>query len=313
MKTQKEQLFSLLTPLREEQHPLSSDRQLQIWEQIQAGHQQRKERRSRQLLWGAIALAAALLLGLFLEQRPEASKRTDPSLAQDQFAQPGPIQGTARLEAGAELQVKGRLSLLSDDPKQVHLRLEQGQVYSQVPKLQEGARYEVETPQAWVRVRGTRFTVSLEGESTRVEVQEGLVELVPKDGRPILLVAAGEERQLQPINEAGAQAAEAAQDWEALIEIHLRLCSALSESLSQRNHFLELGRGLEAQAPARVMQRFWAEAERRFPQGIHAEEFAYRAAHALLKMGEREAARRAGAGFRARFPQSSRSAEVGGW
>lgn len=91
-----------------------------------------------------------------------------------------------RLSTGTELKVDGesRLTLQARGSLQ-HFSLKSGGLQASVAKLGPGERFVVETPDAQVEVRGTRFHVSvlpaaqscLPETRTRLEVQEGVVEV----------------------------------------------------------------------------------------------------------------------------------------
>jgi hypothetical protein len=62
-----------------------------------------------------------------------------------------------------------------------------------VPKLPVGSTLSVRTPDAEVRVRGTRFQVIRTAKDTQVNVAEGVVEVRPEGiGRPVQTIRAGE-------------------------------------------------------------------------------------------------------------------------
>jgi len=91
-----------------------------------------------------------------------------------------------RLSTGTELKLDGesRLTLQARGSLQ-HFSLKSGGLQASVAKLAPGERFVVETPDAQVEVRGTRFHVSVLAAAqscspetlTRLEVQEGVVEV----------------------------------------------------------------------------------------------------------------------------------------
>jgi len=101
---------------------------------------------------------------------------------------------TAILSSGARLQVEaGAIKLSSASKNEERLYLDAGRISLEVPKLASGDSLVLETPDAEVRVRGTRFQVVRAGNETHVQVVEGLVEVRPEGiGRPPLLVRAGQ-------------------------------------------------------------------------------------------------------------------------
>jgi Flp pilus assembly protein TadD len=71
--------------------------------------------------------------------------------------------------------------------------LSSGRVSLEVPKLPAGSTLSVRTPDAEVRMHGTRFQVIRTGKETQVHVAEGLVEVRPEGvGRPVQMLRAGE-------------------------------------------------------------------------------------------------------------------------
>jgi hypothetical protein len=84
--------------------------------------------------------------------------------------------GGARVEVGPST----RIRLVRNEAQEQRLKLEVGQVELEVPKLATGSAFVVETPQAEVRVRGTRFKVEVSSARagagiTRVGVTRGSV------------------------------------------------------------------------------------------------------------------------------------------
>jgi ferric-dicitrate binding protein FerR (iron transport regulator) len=91
-----------------------------------------------------------------------------------------------RLEAGSL-----RLAVADKDAQTLIMPL--GRVFVDVPKLPVGATLSVRTPDAEVRVHGTRFHVIRTGKDTQVQVVEGVVEVRPEGiGRPVQMLRAGE-------------------------------------------------------------------------------------------------------------------------
>ena len=87
----------------------------------------------------------------------------------------------------------GSLKLASADRNAQTLLLPLGRVFVDVPKLPAGSTLSVRTPDAEVRVHGTRFQVIRTGKDTQVQVVEGVVEVRPEGiGRPVQLLHAGE-------------------------------------------------------------------------------------------------------------------------
>lgn len=80
------------------------------------------------------------------------------------------------------------------------LRLEGGSVTLEVPRLPEGHLLFVATPDAEVRVHGTRFTVARDAAGTAVKVTEGVVEVRPQGaGRQPVMLRAGDATFVEPL------------------------------------------------------------------------------------------------------------------
>ena len=91
-----------------------------------------------------------------------------------------------RLDAGAL-----KLALAENDAQT--LIMASGRVFVDVPKLSAGSTLSVRTPDAEVRVHGTRFHVIRTGKDTQVHVVEGVVEVRPEGiGRPVQTLRTGE-------------------------------------------------------------------------------------------------------------------------
>lgn len=90
---------------------------------------------------------------------------------------------SARLANGARIRLEaGALKLAAEDPAHPTLVLATGRVAVEVPKLPTGATLSVRTPDAEVRVHGTRFQVARANRETQVTVTEGVVEVRPEGG-----------------------------------------------------------------------------------------------------------------------------------
>ena len=100
----------------------------------------------------------------------------------------------ARLDNGVRIHLdSGRLKLASSSPTGHALVLSRGRVSLEVPKLPSGSTLSVRTPDAEVRVHGTRFQVVRTDKETQVSVLEGVVEVRPEGiGRPVEFLYAGD-------------------------------------------------------------------------------------------------------------------------
>jgi ferric-dicitrate binding protein FerR (iron transport regulator) len=101
---------------------------------------------------------------------------------------------SAILDSGVRIRLDaGSLKLASSTKEGQALLLLSGRVFVDVPKLPSGRSLSVRTPDAEVRVHGTRFQVVRTGGQTQVHVSEGMVEVRPEGiGRPIQMVLSGE-------------------------------------------------------------------------------------------------------------------------
>ena len=101
---------------------------------------------------------------------------------------------SAILESGVRIRLEaGSLKLVTATKESQSLLLPSGRVYVDVPKLPPGATLSVRTPDAEVRVHGTRFQVVRTGNETQVHVTDGVVEVRPEGiGRPMQMVRSGE-------------------------------------------------------------------------------------------------------------------------
>ena len=155
----------------------------------------------------AVAVAVLALLvtgaGAVLLARPEAG----PGPSQPAFARAGETLAIAEVgPATAEFECGARLALASNTKARVIdtaarsavVRLERGTVQASVPRLAPDGRFAVETTDAVVRVKGTRFTVTKSTAAfTEVSVAEGSVWVEPAGaGREPFLLRAGESARV---------------------------------------------------------------------------------------------------------------------
>ena len=163
---------------------------------VAARNQRRRRavRRSVPFLYTALG-TAALAAGLIAALAIGRAHRLAPKLLS-----PGAeIQATAEaksaiLESGVRVRLDtGTLKLASAGKGSEALLLPSGRVFLEVPKLPAGRTLSVRTPEAEVRVHGTRFQVIRTAEETHVHVAEGVVEVRPEGiGRPVQMLRAGE-------------------------------------------------------------------------------------------------------------------------
>jgi hypothetical protein len=140
---------------------------------------------------GTAALAAGLIAVVWFGRARQ--------LAPKLLALGAEIQATAEpksaiLDSGVRIRLEaGSLKLATSTRESQALLLPSGRVFVEVPKLPPGRSLSVRTPDAEVRVHGTRFQVIRTGKETQVHVTEGVVEVRPEGiGRPVQTVRAGE-------------------------------------------------------------------------------------------------------------------------
>jgi ferric-dicitrate binding protein FerR (iron transport regulator) len=144
---------------------------------------------------GVAAAAAALALAFLV--RPAGPPRLAVGGGLDSAAG----ARAAELPSGAKVRLDaGELRLLPAAPGEERLFLATGVVSLEVPKLAPGHALAVETPDAEVRVHGTRFQVTRDTRGTSVSVIEGLVEVRPAgNGRTPLFLRPGEATLVEPL------------------------------------------------------------------------------------------------------------------
>lgn len=141
--------------------------------------------------FGAAALAAGVALVLFVH----GGRRVAPMLlAPGAEIQASGESKSAILDTGARIRLDtGTIRLAPTSEGKQSLVLRSGRVTVEVPKLPPGKTLSVVTPDAEVRVHGTRFQVTRTAQETQVYVQEGVVEVLPEgSGRASQTVRAGE-------------------------------------------------------------------------------------------------------------------------
>jgi FecR protein len=129
--------------------------------------------------------------------RPESLVAMDLDLTVPLPARLAPSPGERRLRCGGLLVARGAtVRVVRDQPRAALIRLSAGHVGLRVPKLPRGGRVEIVTPDARVRVVGTRFTVRRgQKPQTTVTVTEGVVWVTPTGrNRQTVVLRAGESR-----------------------------------------------------------------------------------------------------------------------
>jgi ferric-dicitrate binding protein FerR (iron transport regulator) len=164
--------------------------------QSAARSQRRRQtvRRSVPFLYTGLA-TAALAAGIVAMVWIGRARSAAPKL----LAPGGEIRATAEAKSailgnGVRLRLDtGSLKFTMADNDQQTLLLPLGRVFVDVPKLPAGSTLSVRTPDAEVRVHGTRFQVIRTAKDTQIQVVEGVVEVRPEGiGRPVQMLRAGE-------------------------------------------------------------------------------------------------------------------------
>lgn len=167
------------------------------------------------------------------------------------------------LACGAAVQRAGAdVRLLHDDPGNGSVRLLTGTVQVEVPKLPAGARMAVETQEARIEVKGTRFSVTRNPEGTGVRVTEGTVWVTPAGrGRQMEILTAGQDTVIQNLNlyrsglREKLKTALTAKSWQEAGQLAHRLLETLDEGTEADGLRLQLAavavrEGNDAQAVA---------------------------------------------------------------
>jgi ferric-dicitrate binding protein FerR (iron transport regulator) len=166
----------------------------------QAAHSAARNQRRRQAMHRsapflytgvATALAAGIVAAVLVNRaRAAGPKLLSPGAEIEALGE----AKSAILANGAHVRLDtGTLKLASASKEAQTLLLPSGRVFLDVPKLPSGSSLSVRTPDAEVRVHGTRFQVVRTDKDTQVHVVEGVVEVRPESiGRPIQFVRAGE-------------------------------------------------------------------------------------------------------------------------
>jgi ferric-dicitrate binding protein FerR (iron transport regulator) len=138
-------------------------------------------------------LSSGAAVSLVRQGRPvEPSREPRALLAGDRIVTSPDAPASIVLLGGARVEAdpSTRITLVRAEPPEQRLRLEAGKVELEVPKLAAGSAFVVETADAEVRVRGTRFSVEVSGSGagvrTRVGVARGSVLVRTARGESVL-------------------------------------------------------------------------------------------------------------------------------
>jgi transmembrane sensor len=142
----------------------------------------------------AVAAAAALVVAIF------AARARTPAVGPGARLDATSGARSAVLESGARVRLdSGAVRVVAAPRGEERLLLEAGALSLEVPKLSLGRAVAVYTPDAEVRVHGTRFQVVRDSKGTLISVAEGLVEVRPSGGgRAPLFVGPGESATVEP-------------------------------------------------------------------------------------------------------------------
>jgi ferric-dicitrate binding protein FerR (iron transport regulator) len=144
---------------------------------------------------GSIALAGALLLlaGPAAAQ-PAASGCTSAPTAQGTQTLRCERAITIVAESGAKFELSDR----NRDGQVDSVELSNKALLLEVPKKPGRTRFDVITPQAIAAVRGTKWTVDVEGGKTSVFVVDGRVRVARPRGRGSVVLGAGDGVDVEP-------------------------------------------------------------------------------------------------------------------
>ncbi len=161
-----------------------------------------------------------------------------------------------------ELSPRSEMEFVQPTSTRTSLRLLDGEVALSVPKLRSGQVLEVQTMDATVRVRGTRFSVRFDSTAavarTCVRVTEGLVE-VDRVGETISLVP-GQSSGCETVAPKAPAALAPGRPRELAVQ------KAAKTSLGEENRLLALALSHERAGRRAEARKSYEELQRRFPE-----------------------------------------------
>lgn len=315
---------TLLSPLRSTPAPLTPQRREALWREVRTVMDAEDTGRRRRVGWawasGGLVAAAAALWVVVPTTNTAPTRQDAPIVAQSvaaahaRFASSPPVLTVQRLPSGAvaEAVVGGRFEVVEGTVETTRLRVLAGGVRSTVPRLEPGQRYEVETPDAVVAVRGTRFTVATTAPSTTVvDVEEGKVEVAPRDWRVASMVLPGERRTLSPCEET-LEAAWSSTDGRCFAEARAARAAVAADPVERDSLWLEGGLRLAALDAAEAAA-WWRRVREVSPHGVHDEEVRFRELQALDASGRLQARMTLARAYLDAYPSGPRRAAVAAW
>jgi hypothetical protein len=303
---------------------LTPQRRDALWRKVRTSLDAEDAGRRRRVGWAWFSgglVAAGIALWVAVPPSDTAPTRPDPRLVHEsatavpsEFAQADPVETVQRLPSGAvaEAVLGGRFEVVEGTDRTTRLRVLAGGVRSTVPRLAPGQRYEVETPEAVVAVRGTRFSVSATAPSTTVvEVEEGAVEVTPRDWRVASMVLPGERRSLTACEET-LEAAWSSKDGRCFAEARAARAAIAADPVERDSLWLEGGLRLAALDAAEAVA-WWRRVREVSPGGVHDEEVRFRELQALDASGRLEARTTLARAYLEAYPSGPRRATVSAW
>jgi ferric-dicitrate binding protein FerR (iron transport regulator) len=209
MSREERQQASLERLIREarDQQPSEPD-----WSRVEAAlmAQARREKPKapsapRGVMWGALALAAAVALWVGL-RAPQSAETPVPQA--NAARTPAAVRDGDALELGSRIEavrsaitvshpghavwklLAGSSAFLAERGERVVVHLEHGSIIARVVPNPKPETFVVETDTARVAVHGTVFRVTLRGGRLLVKLHEGSVAVGPKDGSPVFMLKA---------------------------------------------------------------------------------------------------------------------------
>lgn len=203
------QLDGAVRTLREDEvPPLAPAKRVALLSAIEA----KAAARPSPLRWAAPIVAVAMVVIAVLSFRLPEPSRPDPDLhvlIGPVVGHAGPlsagdaIEGAVRAAPGARISYRGaELSVIAAAELTFPLEaveLTRGQVTFEVAPRKPQDRFAVDTPLARIEVVGTRFTLGVTEEQTKVAVEEGRVRVLPRFGASQMLDAGASVTIRRPI------------------------------------------------------------------------------------------------------------------